>query len=498
MDESTTGSFSKEDHRIALSKPKRYVLFIAVVALRSFIVINMSALSASIDSIKASLDITNQQFSQFGTFFNTGRILSSIAFVSLINVLNRKYMLILALTIHCICLILFANITSYFVLLGLRCINGFCILFCFVYFPIWVDQFGIQKHKSLMMTILTLASAAGLIWGYLLKLLLHPSQWRLIFLIEASIVAFFAVFFACFSSNYYDKSLFFSKHEQQSNVTGIPRDDMGMVSIFNMNEQKFVESKPNKDQKTQPQQQHTFASSDSSNDNPRLCTTKFVLLNMAKSVYFFIGGGIQFWFTNYLQTSLNVNDPKQIVLSYTLIWILGPCLGQIIGGSICSYIGGYESKNALLVSFILLLISTPFALIVPFMNNIKYYTFFFGCYTLWENSSGIITNVLVLVFVPKEMRGKANGFFSLIVNVFGLLPSAYLYELLNKSFSHLSSKAGHFCVMYYSLVGVSLLFMTVITQFKERQKEQRKTNREPGEEKLIGIKSSQAQTQGFK
>lgn len=93
------------------------------------------------------------------------------------------------------------------------------------------------------MTILALSLAGGLIWGNLFKLILAPNQWRLIFLIEAGIMGFFSIFFACFSSNYCDKSIFFGKHEQGVDEQGIARDDIGMVSIFDMNDHKPQDAK---------------------------------------------------------------------------------------------------------------------------------------------------------------------------------------------------------------------------------------------------------------
>ena len=48
-----------------------------------------------------------------------------------------------------------------------RIICGFCEVFCFIYFPIWVDQYGVKGSKVIWITFLQLGVPVGTILGYL-------------------------------------------------------------------------------------------------------------------------------------------------------------------------------------------------------------------------------------------------------------------------------------------------------------------------------------------
>ena len=50
-----------------------------------------------------------------------------------------------------------------------RIICGFCEVFCCIYFPIWVDQYGIKGSKVIWITFLQLGVPVGTILGYLIE-----------------------------------------------------------------------------------------------------------------------------------------------------------------------------------------------------------------------------------------------------------------------------------------------------------------------------------------
>ena len=112
-----------------------------------------------------------------------------------------------------------------------------------------------------------------------------------------------------------------------------------------------------------------------------LFNVPYILLGLYKGNRFFIYVAIQFWFTNYLQTTLSVTERHVIFLSYSITMILASFIGNIFGGIILGLIGGPNSKHSFLAMLILQFISVLFGF---FSNNINSIFYFNGMMSLYK------------------------------------------------------------------------------------------------------------------
>ena len=46
---------------------------------------------------------------------------------------------------------------------------GFCQVFCYIYFPLWVDQFGVNNNQTIWLTFLQLGVPLGTMFGYVIE-----------------------------------------------------------------------------------------------------------------------------------------------------------------------------------------------------------------------------------------------------------------------------------------------------------------------------------------
>lgn len=107
----------------------------------------------------------------------------------------------------------------------------------------------------------------------------------------------------------------------------------------------------------------------------------------------------------------------------------GPVLGVIAGGYFFNAIGGYNDPKALPFIFCTTLIAGASGIPIVFTDSLTVMTillwsqFFFGGFSL-PVMTGILLNT-----APPSLRTLANSIANLVYNLFGYLPSPFLYGL---------------------------------------------------------------------
>ena len=116
---------------------------------------------------------------------------------------------------------------------------------------------------------------------------------------------------------------------------------------------------------------------------------------------------------------------------YSVTCLTAPIAGVIIGGIIFGSIGGYTSKKALRLCCVLGSFAAINAIPIPFLTNkisvylLLWLVFFFGA-SILPTMTGIMLNS-----VEVERRTTANSIATLAYNLFGYLPSPFVYGLFS-------------------------------------------------------------------
>ena len=169
---------------VVLKRNIRWIIMIINLLISIINSMDSGLFTSASTIIKESLQIDDTKFGLFGSCNHFGRIFGTILFMFIFNFFNRKNLLIISFFIDCFSIFCFTITNKIIILLISRVLNGFCTSFGIIYFPIWIDQFGIQNKKTLMMSLLQMAFPVGMIIGYSINTLLGSEKWKITLLIE--------------------------------------------------------------------------------------------------------------------------------------------------------------------------------------------------------------------------------------------------------------------------------------------------------------------------
>jgi len=94
----------------------------------------------------------DEVYDMLGTINGFGVLIGSLIFTLVIERANHIKLIISVLLLNCFYHFAFYFKLSYTPLIYSRFISGFTTIFCFTYFPQWVDKFGILNWVNFMQT----------------------------------------------------------------------------------------------------------------------------------------------------------------------------------------------------------------------------------------------------------------------------------------------------------------------------------------------------------
>jgi predicted MFS family arabinose efflux permease len=421
--------------KILLSKRKIWILMILISLNHAFLYISPGILSSCITQIKFELKLSDEAYGMFGTINGFGALIGSIIFTLIIERANHKKLIISVLLLNCFCHVAFYLKLSYTALIYSRFISGFATIFCFTYFPQWVDKFGILHWVNFMQTFVQISKTIGNVLGYFIYFILGSKKWNYGFLIESILVTIVVFFMKMIPKDYYDKHYIDPERELENKLNHNSYNGI-------MTEERETVMKD------------------------ILCNVPYILLCFYKSNRFFIYVAIQFWFSNYLQTTLLVQERHVIFFSYSITMILASFIGNIFGGIILNLIGGPNSKHSFIAMLILQLISVIFGILSNKINSVYYFNAMMSLYNFFNFASGMISISSSFAIMPKTIKGTANGIFSVVLNLTAFLPAPYAYASIKRIVG--DGKYVINVLMYYGCFGcVELIIADLYMRIKK-------------------------------
>ena len=318
------------------------------------------------------------------------------------GIINRKMLLVFTLLFKALTLLTALLTPDKAVNIIARGLSGISQVFFTTYLPVWCDQYGKEKKRTLMVTIVQLGGGLGIIIGYGLGLLCEEvistedySGWRTAFGIEGIILIICGIIIFSFKNKYF------------SNNFVLIKDNEGKEEI------------PLKEKNT----------SILSNFGKILCNKLFLFTTLSNSVTFFGIGIVQYWGDQYMEKVLDM-EKNQRFIAFVCLCLLGPILGTLFGGIVCSNLGGYGRRKTMIFIIILELIATIFSEITEFFTvpmafiSLSWFFLFFICGTI-SPESGIIISSL-----ESSLRGDGFSLCNCILNLIGNFPASYVFSLL--------------------------------------------------------------------
>ena len=449
----------------ARNKPSEdiiWILMFVISLIHGFMCISQGILSSCVTQIKHELFLSDEEFSMFGTINGFGSLIGSLIFTLIIERISHKYLISSMLIINCLSHFPFFFKMKYSILLFSRFLSGFASVFCYIYFPMWVDEFGIGGWLNFMQTTVQVSNTIGHIFGYFIYYLLGSKQWKYGFLTEifsvCCLVLILVIIPQMYYDNYYDEDDYDVVNYSEINTeeeTKLKNESIINNNNINNNDINYINNSDNKIRK----EKHTIM-------KDIICNLPYILISLYRANRLFIFVAIDFWFSDYIQSSLNINEPSQIFFSYSLTIVLSPLLGLLLGGLISNKIGGPKGKHSFKAMFYLQIISVFFGFLSNFQKNINYFTLFMSFYMLFNTAAGLISISASYAVIPKNLIGIATGIYSISVNLLGFLPAPYAYAFLKKFF-----ESGNYIILFlmaYGIFGAFNLIVADIYMKKEK------------------------------
>jgi predicted MFS family arabinose efflux permease len=275
---------SREVTKNKLSEEIIWVLMYTMSIIHGLMCISPGILSSCISEIKKEFRLSDEKYSMFGTLNGFGSLIGSLIFTIIIENINHKNLICSMLIINCLCHFSFCLKLDYFSLLISRFFSGFASVFCYIYFPIWVDKFAMKNWVNFMQTTVQLSNTAGHILGYFIYLILGSKNWKYGFLTEIFTVTCLVFIMVIIPNQYYDKDF--------------NRKDWDEIKINNLYENE-------KETITQD----------------IICNIPYILITLYRANRLFIFVALDFWFSDYLQNSLREKNPSIIFYSYSFTMV---------------------------------------------------------------------------------------------------------------------------------------------------------------------------------
>ena len=392
-----------------LSERVIWLLMYILSIIHGLMVIVPGMLSSCIVEMKEEFGLTDKQFGLFGSVNGFGSFIGSLAFTLVIEKISHKCLISTMLLINCACHFAFFFKMPYTILLGSRFVCGFVCVFCFIYFPMWVEKFAMKKWVNFMQTFVQVSNTIGHIFGYFVYLILGGHNWKYGFLLESLSISSLVFVMLIIPFKYYDKNY-------------INPDYVKEVNSVDSSEEKEI--KGFKEVKEPPKEEEETIMKDI------ICNLPYMLICLYRGNRLFIFVAINFWYSDYLQNSLMEKNPTVIFWSYSITMVFASLIGNILGGVVINKIGGTKSRHSYVAMGVLQFLCVFFGLFAPFTNSVFIFTALMSLYILINSASGIITISASFAVMPKTLTGTATGIYSLMVNLIAFLPAPYAYAFI--------------------------------------------------------------------
>ena len=140
-------------NQLFLSRGIRIIIFLLFISLSIIVDVDNGVIASSSQSIKQDLNISDGQFGLFVSIPFTGRILGLLIFIGIISSNHRKLIMSLTVFLHGITFYSYSLTSNYYILILVRIFTAIMKVYGSIYMPVWIDQFGIRKYKTLLFTL---------------------------------------------------------------------------------------------------------------------------------------------------------------------------------------------------------------------------------------------------------------------------------------------------------------------------------------------------------
>ena len=344
----------KKGNPVLLSRSYRFIAYLVMVSIEMAINVSSGVLSAASKTIKKQYTMLDVEFGYFGLAQGIGRTFGSIFYTVMVNQISAKWLGGAFSIVKGFVLASFFELTqSKWILIFLRGVIGFVHMPPSTYIPIWIDQYGLRKYKTVQMSFLQALVPVGKVLGFVLVNFFGEERWKMAYDVEGVYLVFCGLFIVLSPIDY----LAGSKTQKLWN-------DLYTV----------------------------------------ITNYEFEICNCAKALQNGTQSCLHFWCGDFMINRLGMDGTAKTMI-YTLMNISGPAIGFFLSPIINKFFGSYETPHAPIVIMVLHLITISFGLSATLINSVPVFivcmTLFFGLLSLCL----AMTNGCLMISVNRYLKG---------------------------------------------------------------------------------------------
>ena len=464
---------NSEEQTYELSRILRFILVSSFILLNITYSADVGIIASSKFKLQSDLNFNDKEFATFNSITSTGRILGTFVYMVLLTRDNRKLLTLITLLSSCAIFFSFLFTSQKFVLFGIRFLLGLTRNFFQIYVPVYVDQFGVKPLKTIMISICNITSPLGRTLGFAIGTALGEIRWRYSFSCVGLILLFLAIIIMFSPQRYFAAAAefkgYYIKNLDNSKLTLVPsRDDKNKKysdSVFGTGKIKMKKGGLDFDELLGILKNPTFMFS-----------------TFTRASVSFIFDITHLFIKDYVQKGLGETNQILLLSYYSIASGIGPWVGGAVGGSIVTYVGGYEHKNSariISVFSVCTLITTYF---LCFTNtlltfSISLFAFYSTAYMFYPIITGYAVNCL-----NAKQKGTGYSFTILICTICGNFPGPLYYGIINDKFKETNPRMAWRCSIFYYVVGFTLLQFACYYRYQDLKKKEEETGKKQEEE----------------
>ena len=424
---------------IRLSRWTRIIIFVCFFIIHLLNCSDGGVVSARSNQIKEELNINDKSFGIYGSIVQIGRIIGTLSVMILLNLFDRKYLIFFALILKCATFVIYFFTANYYIIMGFRFLQGFSHVFTYVYFPTWVDQFGLQNYKTIMTSFIQTASPFGSVFGFNVTTFLGDYKYGFALLAFTILPLDFILLFM--PDKFFSPKIFFYKvHKEEHDGRE------SVFSLFEIDEEKMKKKQEEKEKK--PEGPSIWL---------QLLRPVFATIVLARTVLMFSFMGTHYWIGDYFQNALGQDGKLAKASIYSVVSLVGPFTGSMVGAAVCEKVGGYTKRASSLLCCGFSVLTGICAVLIPMTNDMMVFTvelflFFFFANCMMPILIGISFNC-----VDKKLKGASYGVNSLMCTFLGNLPAPSVYGFINDIYKETNPKMAMACNLNYIWVNTILI-----------------------------------------
>ena len=463
-------------------------IFVYCLLLLCIILINLSSglfPSSSID-IKNHLKISDYHFGLFFLFSSLGKIIGSLLFFALKNINNRKILLILVAFINSGVCFGFFFTNNFFIFSLLKLIIGITDMLIQIYTPNWIQQFGINKYKLGLTSIIQFCNPLGKCLSFTIN---YHLSFLLIFKIEGIIFGVIFFSFLIIPNKYSAKNILIIIENETGEEMYDKRTNVAMYTFNDFSEENSGKSIPLIDKNSNEKETDLNMNLNinelmEQNGNKKIIHSRkiplsgklkiifknkiFMLALIIRVILIGIETTISLWIPDILIKLIEIQRESSLNLFGNILIIITPPLGSFITRIMGPFtiVGNKRKRNTVVLLIFFYILSILIAILIPEDKSFTFMAtiiiFLFGSSTCLPMLQGIC-----LSSISKKVKENILSF----IHIFTLFFGAGLMPTIFGIFYDLKEKNRIQVVKYfiYIFLGLGFLLLPILVYLIYRQ-----------------------------